>query len=410
MKDSWNRCHVQIVVAGCVILLLASLVVLVRRWPHGPGPGSESNEIPQNLTQPDTSKTSLPVIPELPSTPPVTTSEEPGKPAGTKPDPNPPEKERPDYSPVSVSGRVDSWEDWNVSFSDSISRTYSAIFDAARLDTLSGGRLVFSPTGKQKDFLPVKRVFCTVDSVRPLVKYAFPGQSVDFVLGVGFAAGISLRGRLNPLQKTCDLEQFNPEREPITDESDIMRNQFVVMFSATPGYAYVIRTGIECVFPGEGKYTKTYYMRPAIVEFRRMVRYAALARDAGDTVLILTANPRAIEDLSKVVRRSLIEAVFVPVNDPDEAGALQKEELPNVRLHMSLPRALDRSFVVFNDSEALVEQNVLDPDFKHTVQLKLKEAQMNRIGYPRITHLYTDASAVLELKFLFRHFERLVSP
>jgi hypothetical protein len=410
MKDSWKRYHVQIVVAGCVILLLASLVVMMRRWPHGTSPGEESSEVPQTLTEPDTGKIGLPAVPESRSSSPVTGSEEPGKPAGTANNAKPPEREHPDYSPATVSGRVDSWEDWNLSFSDSISRTYSAIFDNARLDTVSGGRLVFSATGRQKDFLTVKRVFCSVDSVKPLVKYTFPGQSVDFVIGVGFAAGISLRGRLDPQQKTCELEQFNPERESISDESERMRNQFIVLFNSTPGYAYLIRTGIECAYPGEERYTKTYYTRPAAVEFRRMVRYATLARDAGDTVLILTANPKAIEDLSRVVRRSLIEAVFVPVSDPDEAEALQKEQLPNVRLHISLPRVLDRSFVVLNDSEALIEQNVLDPDFRHTVQLKLKEAQMSRIGYPRITHLSTDASAVLELKFLFRHFEKLVSP
>jgi hypothetical protein len=73
------------------------------------------------------------------------------------------------------------------------------------------------------------------------------------------------------------------------------------------------------------------------------------------------------------------------------------------------PRILDQSFVVFNDSEALVEKNTPDPDFMHTVQLNLKQRQVDRIGYPRVTQLFTDKSAVLELKRLFLHLAHLPS-
>lgn len=321
----------------------------------------------------------------------------------------PPDRVVPEFSTVNVSGRVDSWEDWNSSFTDTATRTYSAIFDSARLDTLPGGVLIFSATGKDKDFLLVRRVFCTVDSVRQLVKYTFPGQSVDFGIGVGFAAGVSLRGALRPQDRTCNLQVFTPDGVPDQDDAVDPRNQFTVLLNSTPGYAYIIRTGIECTVAGGRAGSRIYYTRPSTVEFRRMVRFSMLARDAGDTVYILTANPKAIEDLSKVVRRSVINAVFVPSKEASEAEVLRNEALPNVRLHVSKPRTLDQSFVVLNDTVAIVERNVLDPEFKHTVQLKLHEAQMNRIGYPRVTSLWRGESAVLELRYLFLHYDRLVS-
>jgi len=81
----------------------------------------------------------------------------------------------PDISPRRVAGRVDSWEDWNASFSDTVIRTYSVIFDSARMDTVAGG-VVFSPSGMTLDNLRVKQVQCVVDNVKPLVKDTFPGE------------------------------------------------------------------------------------------------------------------------------------------------------------------------------------------------------------------------------------------
>ena len=399
-----------LVAVGCIILLLLFLLIVIRPWGHTPRPESASKETEPAPLQHDSAAT---VAESAPPAPPSLPVEPPGRPRKINIKPSKtstPDRVTPDISAINVSGRVDSWEDWNSSFSDTVTRTYSAIFDSARLDTVAGARLVFSSTGRQKDFLPVRRVFCTVDSVKQLVKYTFPGQSVDFGIGVGFAAGVSLRGALHPREKICNLELFSPEGEQEKDDAEIIRNQFIVVFNSPPGYAYTLRTGIECAHGEGGVGSRIFYTRPAVVEFRRMVRFGTLARDAGDTVFILTANPKAIEDLSKLARLSVINAVLVPVKDPSEAEDLQKEQLPNVHLHISVPRALDQSFVVLNDSLALVERNVLDPDFKHTVQLKLHEAQMNRIGYPRVTKLYRSESAIVELRLLFRHFERLNPP
>jgi len=110
--------------------------------------------------------------------------------------------------PVTLAGKVDSWEDWNSSFSDTVTRTYSAIFDSARLDTASGARLVFAASGRSEDILRVKRVFCVVDSVRPLVKYTFPGESVDFGIGSDlppcFLQGrVAARGRMVTLDRVA---------------------------------------------------------------------------------------------------------------------------------------------------------------------------------------------------------------
>lgn len=309
---------------------------------------------------------------------------------------------------MTLAGNVDSWEDWNSSFSDTVTRTYSAIFDSARLDTAPGARLVFAASGRRGDFEVVKQVFCVVDSVKPLVKYTFPGESVDFGIGVGFAAGVSFQGELRPRGRTFPLEYAAAGDERFKDEGTLARNQFVVVLNSPPGYTYTLRTGIECFLDGKDSgRTRTYFTPPAKVEFRRMIRFQSLLAESGDTLFILTANPGAISDLLKAAPRSWIFAVFVPVHDPSEAEALVKEEIPRLLIHVSGPRFLDRSFVILNDSVALVEKNVLDPEFRRTAQLKLKGLQLNRIGLPRVTNLVRGESAVEELKLLFIHFDRL---
>lgn len=398
--------------AGIVLVLL---FILIYNIPWGDNPryvrAVQATLLP--AVHRDSSESDVapePAAPEpVPVEEPVVQPEAPLSFTAVPPKSPPPERVVPEFSTMNVSGRVDSWEDWNSSFTDTATRTYSAIFDSARLDTLPGGVLIFSATGKEKDYLLVKRVFCSVDSVKQLVKYTFPGQSVDFGIGVGFAAGVSLRGALRPQDRACNLHVFTPDGVPDQDDAVDPRNQFTVVLNSTPGYTYTIRTGIECTLGGGRAGTRIFYTRPATVEFRRMVRYSTLARDAGDTVYILTANPRAIQDLSKVVRRSVINAVFVPSREASEADALRSEALPNVRLHVSQPRKLDESFVVLNDSVAIIERNMLDPEFRHTVQLRLHETQMNRIGYPRVTSLCRGESAVLELRYLFLHYDRLVS-
>jgi hypothetical protein len=324
------------------------------------------------------------------------------------PPPGVPVRLKPVPAPVTLAGKVDSWEDWNSSFSDTVTRTYSAIFDSSRLDTASGDRIEFSATGRRGDFVPVRRVFCTVDSVRPLLKYTFPGVSVDFVIGVGFASGVSFKGELQPRTGTFDLEVDATADERIKEEGNIALNQFVVALNSPPGYRYTVRTGIECFLAGENSgRTRLYYTPAAKVEFRRMVRFQSLLGESADTLFILTTNPAAITDLAKWAPRSWISAVFVPVHDPLESEDLLKLKVPNLLIHVSVPRPVEKSFVIFNDSVALVEKNIIDPEFKRTAQLKLKGVQLSRIGLPRVTNLVRGESAVEELKLLFMHYNRL---
>jgi hypothetical protein len=138
-----------------------------------------------------------------------------------------------------------------------------------------------------------------------------------------------------------------------------------------------------------------------------MIRFQSLLAESDDTLFILTANPGAISDLLKAAPQAWISAVFVPVDDPSESEDLVKEEIPRLHIQVTPPRPLDRSFVILNDSVALVEKNVLDPEFKRTAQLKLKGLQLNRIGLPHVANLVRGESAVEELKLLFIHFKRL---
>jgi hypothetical protein len=298
-----------------------------------------------------------------------------------------------------ISGRVDSWQDWNSSFSDTVTRTYSAIFDSARIDTLSGGRLAFSPTGRSQDFWPVSRVFCRIDSVRELIRYTFPGEEVRFSLGVAFAPSLSFRASLQPRVKSVGLDYSPHEEEP-----GMLRNQFLVVLNSPTGYAYSIRTGIESAGGPGGSFV--YYTPPVLVEFRRMIRYKSLLAAAADTVYLLTRNPRAVTDVARALPRAVINTVFVPRSDPDEADPLTREPLANVRLHLTAPRNLDQSFLIINDSEAILEENLLDPDFRHVAQLRPVSAPLDQTGLPRITHLILARGAVTRLKGTFQQVVR----
>ena len=314
----------------------------------------------------------------------------------------------PDLSPRRVAGSVDSWEDWNASFSDTVIRTYSAIFDSSRLDTAGGG-VVFSPSGLTLDNLRVKQVECIVDSVRPLVKYTFPGEKVNFGIGVAFAAGVSWQGTLRPRPGAVRLDAISPSDDRLSGDAGVARNQFMVVLNSPPGYAYTVRTAIECYVADGSPKTRTYYTAPAKVDFRRMVRFESLIPDTGDTLFVVTNNPAAIRDVAGAAPRSPLAAVFVPLSDPSEGDGLLNEHMPNVRIHVSSPRRLDRSFVILSDSGALVERNILDPDFRRTAELKLKGVQLQQIGLPRVTAFVTNADSVEELRLLYRHFARLNS-
>ena len=387
-----------------VVVILLVVALLVRPWEHTTTLKGAGDRV--NLPLAADSSSFVIAVPPPPA--PAANAPEPAKIKKPLLKPDRVTRVTPAPRPVTLAGKVDSWEDWNSSFSDTVTRTYSAIFDSARLDTASGAGLVFAASGMSEDFVRVKQVFCIVDSVKPLVKYTFPGESVDFGIGVGFAAGVSFKGDLQPRGRTFTLEYHAAGDERFKDEGSMARNQFVVVLNSPPGYTYVLRTGIECFLGEKGSEgTRTYFTHPAKVEFRRMIRFQSLLTESTDTLFILTANPGAISDLLKEAPRSWISAVFVPVHDRAESENLLKEEIPRLRLHVTVPRPLERSFVIFNDSLALVEKNVLDPEFKRTAQLKLKGLQLKKIGLPRVTNLVRGESGIEELKLLFIHFNRL---
>jgi len=388
--------------------LLALLIVIVIIFLFGPcqkagehrgGPG----ENPPPAAPPESLQTQL--IPPAAPVSPSALSPAPGARPAVRPRIPRISQPPPDLSPRRVAGSVDSWEDWNSSFTDTVTRTYSVIFDSARLDTVNG-EVVFTPSGTTLDTLRVKQVECLVDNVRPLIKYTFPGEKVNFVIGVGFAASVSWSGTLSPRKSAVRLDQFGSAERGSSDDASVARNQFIVVLHSPPGYSYTLRTAIECYVSGDTGMTRTYYTPPAAVEFRRMVRFQSLVRARG-ALYMVTNNPVAIRDVAVSAPGSTLEAVLVPLRDPSEADDLLKEPMPNVRMHVSAPRTLERSFVILSDSGALVERNVLDPDFKRTAELKLKGVELQQIGFPRITSLVTEPDSVQELRLLFEHYERL---
>jgi hypothetical protein len=305
---------------------------------------------------------------------------------------------------VNVPGRVDTWGDWNSFFADTLTRTYSAVFERAHLDTLPGGRLVFTPSGQSRDRAVVSAIFCRIDSVREVVKYTFPGQSVNFSVGPGFVGSVFLSCTLSPKESRIRLALLNPQQKPTYYESGRTPNQVIIFLQSRPGCAYTLRTGVECTQEGEPGSITTYYSRPKQVVFPRMIRFETLLPEAGDTVFIVSNNPKAIKDLAKAIPHGVVYAVLVPVTAVSEGEELEKEQLPNLHLHISSIGDLDESFVVLGGSLALIEEKKLDPDFTAIARLCLKESEMNRMGYPRLTRMVRGKSVVIRLMSRYQEY------
>ncbi len=307
---------------------------------------------------------------------------------------------------ASVSGRLDSWEDWNSSFADTAVRTCSAIFDSARIDTMAGGVLGFAAEGKKGRLVPISQIFCRIDSVKNLVKYTFPGQGVEFSIGVGFHLSPSFSGNLSPDERFCRLTFVGtPERGHNEESGPLARNQVLLLLTSPPGYSYVLRVGIECRDsrnPGVGT---IYYTRPTIVEFRRMIRYQTLLGGAGDTILLVTNNPKAAPEVARAAPRSIVSAVFIPAGVdqlPDPVGP----DLPNLRVRRTPARSLRESILILSASEALVEARELDPEFRNILQLRRKEERTEQAGYPRVTTYVTEKMQVGRLRSTFDSYLR----
>ncbi len=307
---------------------------------------------------------------------------------------------------ASVSGRLDSWEDWNSSFADTAVRTCSAIFDSARIDTMAGGVLGFASEGRKGKLVPISQIFCRIDSVKKLVKYTFPGQGVDFSIGVGFHLSPSFSGNLSPDDRFCRLTFIGtPEREHEEESGQLARNQVLLLLTSPPGYAYVLRVGIECRDsrnPGVGT---IYYTRPTVVEFRRMIRYQTLLGGAGDTILLVTNNPKAAPEVARAAPRSIVSAVFIPAG-ADQLPDPVAPDLPNLRLRRTPARALRESILILSGSEALVEARELDPEFRNILQLRRKEERTEQTGYPRVTTYVTETLQVGRLRSTFDSYLR----
>jgi hypothetical protein len=54
-----------------------------------------------------------------------------------------------------------------------------------------------------------------------------------------------------------------------------------------------------------------------------------------------------------------------------------------------------------------VEETALDPDFKHIAQLRTKSIAMDEVGYPRVTRLISNKSAVARLKGTYNKLRQL---
>ena len=375
------------VLVGLMILLLIvlSLLELARR-------GIVEREVPTGVDTIRQRADTIAIIPETMQPAEEPPSSMPGRPKGAAMEAKP-------YIET-LPGRVDSWADWNASFTDTSTHTYSAIFDSAHIQG-RGNRIEFSSSGRSQDLLAVKSVFCRVSAVTALTKYTFPGVSVDFSVKPGFVASVFLRGHLRPREGSYGLTI-----ESVRNSGGSAAAQFIALFKSPPGYAYVLQLGIECAAGGIPVSTRVFYSPPLSVEFPRMESYTSLFSGVGDTVLMVSNNARSISEVAGVLPGSIVAAVFVPVEDGSEAEEVHAEDFANLQLHVSAPGELDESFILLDASRVLIEEKDLDPGFKRMALLCVKEDQMEQIGYPRVTHFVRSTSAALRLRLKFNQYLR----
>lgn len=300
-------------------------------------------------------------------------------------------------------GKVDSWADWNGLFSDTSTHSCSVVFDGARIELLPERRIIFVAMNSPRENLVVKRVFCRANAVSELTKYTFPGESVDFSVKPGFVGSVFLQGQLRPQEGKYPLRI---EMVQSLGSGNSTNAQFIASLKSPRGYSYSLQLGFECWIEGVKGSDRVYYSPPLEVGFPRMTSYTSLLSGAGDTVLIVSNNARAIVEISKKLPQSTILAAFIPVDDESEAEAVHPEAYPNLRLHVSTPEVIDESFLLLDRSRALVEERYLDPEFKRMALLCLKEDQMERIGYPRTTRLVRSKSYVERLRSKYQQYLR----
>jgi hypothetical protein len=378
------------ILAGVGAAIIILLLIVLREEIHEHPPEKPVLQRDTSYAPPDTAAPALQEVPKESVPPPPA---KPPKAAHSVP-----------HFESLINARVDTWADWNSLFSDTIRQTYSALLDSARLDTLPGARIALTFRGGGADRALVKRVFCKVESVRVDVKYMFPGEAVDFSVAPGFLGSVFFHGALQPRKGVYALKRVARQSNRPSGDSEFVPRQIVLALDSPPGFAYTVRTGIECLGRDGSGSQQPFFTSVKTVEFPRMVKISALARAAADTVLILSNNPRAIHDVAEAVPAATVLCLLISEDDIPEEELRTIRDYPNARLRVGARKEIDASFVVLNRSQALIEDRDLDPEFKRIAELCLKEGEMDRIGYPRVTRLVGERAVVQRLERKFRQY------
>jgi len=298
-------------------------------------------------------------------------------------------------------------------YADVHERTVTVYLTEARLDTAGPLRWMFRRGLTGGEISTVKQFVVTVDSVRPLRKYIFPGWRYGSDWAPLPDGSIGLEGKIDPGHGTSRLTPA-PGSDRISGTVEKRDDRLSIHLRSVAGYTYVIRFGVEYAGRKAEDSSGVVFTRAETVEFPLVLRCGSLAGDVKDTLYIATTDPLAIHEVAASVPNAPVVAVLL---DADPDADWTKKDLtsrPDVSVFLNNATAAGESFIILNGSKALVERRVPDPSFDRVVRTHLEGGMHGRDlieddpARPvlRRTDLLTTPEAVAPLLGLFREYVR----
>ena len=405
------------VVLGALAVLLAIIVLVIHYYPRlgerRGAPRWESREdqkdqylvpqvVPEDTLLASRTEISQPSPPE-----PVKDLEakpaeiaKPAKPASRK-----------TYVPETVSADVNIYEYIRDFYRNVEDRTLTAVLSESRLDTSDASSWRFIKNVPNAAPEMVRRFIITVDSVAPLRKYIFPGWGYGADWAPLPESNLCLECRLEGRPGVYGLVRTG-QRNFLSRGLESRPDQVTTFLHSSAGYTYTLRFGIECGNPKDPDSFKSYYTEPKEVEFPAIIHFASLLGEVQDTVLIATTDPRAVDEVAKLVPNAHVIAVLFAsdIEEGEEKDGLASRL--NVQLYLNRRVTLPESFVILNHSKALLETQFLDPAFDRIIRshldLALRDGKVdeNQPTRPvlRITKLISNSQRVSILINQFRQY------
>ncbi|HTY59475.1 MAG TPA: hypothetical protein VMF59_11695, partial [Bacteroidota bacterium] len=170
------------------------------------------------------------------------------------------------YRPASLDAEPEVFEFIRDFYGDVKERWVSLGLAGSRLDSAAPSRRVLRGGIAGEAGWPVKRFLLSVDSVRPLRVYVFPGWSYGSDWAPLPDGSFRLEGNVAPVPGRY-LLAVSERRDPIPGAVERRNDRLGLHIRSIPGYAYVLRFGLECEARGGEDSSFTLYAHEVAVGF-----------------------------------------------------------------------------------------------------------------------------------------------